>query len=487
MTVSVMPQDLTLEGELAIPEGARAIVLFVHGSGSDRHGTRNSYVAAVLNNCGIATLLIDLLTPEEKKIDVMTRHIRFDIALLTKRVEGITNWIRQQRELEHLKVGYFGSSTGAAATITAASRLKDEEGQCIVKSIVLRGGRPDLADLETASRHLTAPTLFIVGSKDIPIIGINKRASKELTQTKSCELIIIQGASHLFEEPGTMEQVAKAAVEWFTFYLAGVGERFDGTKYHAKAMTDTVHDFFTKMKEFSGAPHIKFKDRTAAGEILGTLLSGKYKAEHVSREEEEKRRKTRGGVAQGTIAVIGIARGGVIVGHAVAQRLSADFDVVVTKRLKHPDNSEEAIGAITVDGFEYLLADRIESSMLSKEYIEMEKAERRKDIERKMNLYHAGKKREFAIAGRNVILVDDGAATGVSLVATSRWIRKQNPAGLIIAIPVVSQQAELRVKSEADKIEAIRRPRSFHSVDQFYQNFDPVSDDDIIRIMKNRG
>lgn len=442
-------------------------------------------MAEVLNNCGIATLLIDLLTAEEKKIDAVTRHIRFDVRLLTERVEVITNWIKQQKKMGDLKVGYFGSSTGAAAAITAASRLKEDNGQCMVKSIILRGGRPDLADLKAASQHLTAPTLLIVGSKDIPIIEINKRAAKEFRQAKSCELVIIHGASHLFEEHGTMELVARAAAEWFTSYLTEGGTRFDTRKYHAKPISTSMHDLIAKMKHFSEAPHLKFKNRTAAGEILGALLSGENKSKQVSPALREKGASKR--MAQGSITVLGIARGGVIVGHAVAQKLSADFDVIVTKRLRHPDNSEESIGAVTADGFEYLLADRIQASALSREYIEMEKVERRKEVESKMNLYRSGNGREFAIEGRKVILVDDGAATGVSLVATSRWVKKQNPAELVIATPVISQQAELRAKGEADIIEAVRRPRSFQSVEQFYLDFEPVSDDEIIRIMKNSG
>src|SRR5215212_9839207 len=182
-----------VEGDLTIPLGAQAIVLFSHGSGGSRYSTRNQFVATVLNNKGIATLLVDLLNQEEKRIDEETKHLRYNIYLLLRRFEAVTNWLSQQPQTKGLRVGYFGSSTGAAAALMAAARLG------LAKAVVTRGGRPDLAN-ESAINQITAPTLFIVGGNDISAITINKRALESLNNAEAKDLAIIPNATHLFEE-----------------------------------------------------------------------------------------------------------------------------------------------------------------------------------------------------------------------------------------------------------------------------------------------
>src|SRR5829696_6735331 len=201
-----------LEGDLTIPLRARAIVLFAHGSGSSRYSSRNQFVANVLNNKGIATLLVDLLSHEEKRIDEETRHLRYNIELLAGRFAAITNWLVQQPETRDLKIGYFGSSTGAATALTTAARLG------LAKAIVTRGGRPDLAD-QSILHHLKASTLFIVGGNDTAVIEMNKRALELLGDAEVKELAIIPGATHLFEEPGKIEEVAQITADWFECYL----------------------------------------------------------------------------------------------------------------------------------------------------------------------------------------------------------------------------------------------------------------------------
>src|SRR5215207_8580778 len=180
-----------LEADLTIPLGAQAIVLFAHGSGSSRYSSRNQFVANVLNNKGIATLLVDLLSQEKKRIDEETKHVRYNIELLAGRFTAVTNWLAQQPETRDLKIGYFGSSTGVAAALIAAARLD------LAKAIVTRGGRPDLAG-ESAIHQVKAPTLFIVGSDDAPVIAVNKRALESLSNAEAKELAIIPGAGHLF-------------------------------------------------------------------------------------------------------------------------------------------------------------------------------------------------------------------------------------------------------------------------------------------------
>ena len=208
-----IPMDADVhEGALIVPPGAKGLVLFAHGSGSGRLSPRNNYVASVLRGSGVATLLFDLLTEKEDRI----YENRFDIDLLTQRLQLATEWVKQQVATRHLAIGYFGASTGAAAALKAAAALGPG-----VRAVVSRGGRPDLA-LDDLPR-VQAPTLLIVGGNDDVVIELNRKAYRELRAEK--ELKIIPGATHLFEEPGTLEQVATAAANWFAQHLAGAKTR----------------------------------------------------------------------------------------------------------------------------------------------------------------------------------------------------------------------------------------------------------------------
>ena len=209
--VQIPIDSIALEGNLIIPEGAKGIVIFAHGSGSSRHSPRNQYIAQELQRSGIGTLLFDLLTVEEERIDMLTRNLRFDIDLLANRLVNVTTWILSNPVTKDLKIGYFGASTGAAAALMAAK----EHGNTI-KAIVSRGGRPDLA--ESALIYVEASTLLIVGGKDTQVIDLNQWAFNRMTMLDK-ELKIVPGATHLFEEQGTLEEVARLAREWFKRYL----------------------------------------------------------------------------------------------------------------------------------------------------------------------------------------------------------------------------------------------------------------------------
>lgn len=198
--------SLHLEGILSVPSAARGVILFAHGSGSSRHSPRNRYVADILNESGLATLLIDLLTEDEQQVDLQTAHLRFDISLLAKRLEGISEWLVQHPEVRGLNLGHFGASTGAAAALVAAAELPQ-----LIRAVVSRGGRPDLAGPSLAG--VEAPTLLIVGGDDIPVIELNRRAMAHLQCQK--EIRIIPGATHLFEERGALEKVSGLARDWF--------------------------------------------------------------------------------------------------------------------------------------------------------------------------------------------------------------------------------------------------------------------------------
>jgi putative phosphoribosyl transferase len=211
VSVSIPVNGAKLQGNLNVPPRARGLVLFAHGSGSSRHSPRNQYVASVLREGGLATLLMDLLTPDEEAIDLRTRQLRFDIDLLAERIVATTDWLRENPDTRDLKVGYFGASTGAGAALVAASRRPD-----MIGAVVSRGGRPDLA--RSALSAVRAPTLLLVGGDDQPVIEMNRQALSALRVDK--ELEIVPGATHLFEEPGTLEQVARSARAWFERHLA---------------------------------------------------------------------------------------------------------------------------------------------------------------------------------------------------------------------------------------------------------------------------
>jgi dienelactone hydrolase len=204
--VTVEVDSIHLDGYLSVPTGAAGAVLFAHGSGSSRHSPRNRAVADLLNESGLATLLIDLLTDDEQEVDLQTAHFRFDIPFLAKRLVGSTGWLEGQQESAGLKIGHFGASTGAAAALVAAAELPRS-----VRAVVSRGGRPDLAG--DALARVEAPTLLIVGSADPVVLDLNRKAMAQMHCQK--ELQIISGATHLFEEPGALDKVARLARDWF--------------------------------------------------------------------------------------------------------------------------------------------------------------------------------------------------------------------------------------------------------------------------------
>jgi dienelactone hydrolase len=208
--VRVPADPVTLDGDLRLPAEARGIVLFAHGSGSGRHSPRNRYVATLLNQAKLATLLVDLLTPEEEAVDLRTAHLRFDIDLLAERLVSVTDWLTQYPDTRHLKIGYFGASTGAAAALVAAAGRPEAVG-----AVVSRGGRPDLAG--PALPRVQAPTLLIVGGNDFQVIELNRAALEQLRCEK--RLVIVPGATHLFEEPGALDEVALLARDWFERHL----------------------------------------------------------------------------------------------------------------------------------------------------------------------------------------------------------------------------------------------------------------------------
>jgi putative phosphoribosyl transferase len=219
--VRVTAATVELEGDLALPVDARGVVLFAHGSGSSRHSPRNRFVAGELQRAGLGTLLLDLLTPAEEEVDLRTRRLRFDIGMLAERLVGAIDWLVARPDARDLRVGLFGASTGGGAALVAAAERPDRVG-----AVVSRGGRPDLAG--PALSRVRAPTLLVVGGEDQPVIAMNEEAMKQMVAGE-VRLEIVPGATHLFEEPGTLERVADLAAQWFGRYLGAEDRRLDSS------------------------------------------------------------------------------------------------------------------------------------------------------------------------------------------------------------------------------------------------------------------
>jgi predicted alpha/beta-hydrolase family hydrolase len=209
-TIKIPVGNAKVEGNLFLPSGTHGVVVFAHGSGSSRYSPRNQYIAQEFNKAQLGTLLFDLLTQDEEQEDEFTAQYRFDIPLLAGRLVGVTKWLRNHSQTRPLSLGYFGASTGAAAALIAAAKMPHE-----VEAVVSRGGRPDLVGEYLAD--VKAPTLLVVGGLDVEVIDLNRQAMRQMTNKN--RLVIVEGATHLFEEPGKLEEVARVAMEWFSRYL----------------------------------------------------------------------------------------------------------------------------------------------------------------------------------------------------------------------------------------------------------------------------
>ena len=427
VSVSIPSDSVQLEGELMIPENAVGIVLFAHGSGSSRLSPRNQFVAEALQKSGIGTLLFDLLTEEEAS----DRDNVFDIDFLAHRLSDATRWLKGRSEIKDRSLGYFGASTGAAAALVAASQDHD------IRAVVSRGGRPDLA-----IRHLAdvkAPTLLIVGGHDYGVIELNEKAYRVLHCEKS--LKIVPGATHLFEEPGALEQVAELASHWFNRHL-GTQEAAEPTSRET-----TV-----------------YSNRQQAGRMLARRLMSHADAD---------------------VVVLGVPRGGLPVAKEVADALGAPLDVIVVRKLGAPGQPEFGIGAV-VDGDHpraIFNPGIVEQLGVSDEYIEAEIARQLKEVNRREAAYRGGRAK-IPLADKTVILVDDGIATGSSVRAALRGVRRQKPKRLVLAVPVAPADTIEALRSEADEIVCLETPEDFFAVGQFYRDFHQVTDKEVRAILQ---
>jgi len=429
-----IPSDATLlEGTLTVPEGAMGVVLFAHGSGSSRLSPRNTFVAKALQKAGIGTLLFDLLT-EDEAID---RENVFDIDFLGHRLVDATRWLRSRTVYTKYPLGYFGASTGAAAALVAAARDSS------IKAVVSRGGRPDLA--MNVLNRVKAPTLLIVGGDDSPVIEMNQEAFERLLCEKAMK--IVPGATHLFEEPGTLEEVVRSARDWFTKYLTS-----DAAEEGAS--TDCPHD----------NESIVFADRADAGRRLAERLL-KYKNQNP--------------------VVMGVPRGGVPVAFEIARALNAPLDVIIARKLGAPGQPELGVGAV-VDGDHpetTLNREVVNALRVSRDYLEREIHNQLKEIHRRNLVYRAGRAR-IELKNRTVIVVDDGIATGGSIRAALRGIRQQEPRKVVLAVPVGPADAIGSLRDDADDIVCLSTPPMFFGVGECYRDFHQLTDAEVIRLLE---
>ena len=377
-----------------------------------------------MRNAGFATLLLDLLTPEEER----DRRNVFDIELLATRLTRATQWVAENPSTADLMPCYFGASTGAGAALRAAAVQNSR-----VTAIVSRGGRPDLAF--NVLPLVRAPTLLLVGSLDKDVIEMNRRAYAALTCEKC--LIIVQGAGHLFEEPGTLDEVVQQTIAWFRGHLPGPASRAD-----------------------TGG---MFLDRREAGRELARALSKFSGSEPL---------------------ILALPRGGVPVAFEVAKALQAPLDLLMVRKIGAPGHEEFGIGAV-VDGNDpqvVLNAEAIDLVDPPTGYVEAETQRQLKEIERRRRLYLGGR-HPIPTKGRTVILVDDGIATGGTMRAALKAMRRTGACRLVVAVPVASPDVIEALRHEADEVICLREPTPLSAVGLHYADFRQTTDEEVVRLL----
>lgn len=413
----------SLGGELALPDRAVGIVIFAHGSGSSRFSPRNQFVARSLNEAGFATLLMDLL--EEAEAD--DRRNVFDVDLLADRLAAAVDWVGTEDVLRNLPIGLFGASTGSAAALAAASRRPEA-----VRAVVSRGGRPDLAWKSLPEVYV--PTLLIVGEYDAEVLQLNRSAARRLGGLH--EIRIVPRATHLFEEPGALHEVAAMAKGWFVTHLASRGP---------------VQEACPSM----------FADRADAGRHLANRLRGRSFTDPV---------------------VLAIPRGGIVAAAILANSLNADLDVILARKLRMPDNPEYALGAISETGDVFLNAEARELPPSLQAYLEKECQHQKAEIARRQSVFRPGRE-PLTLSGRSVLVVDDGIATGATMIAALRAIRMQNPLELIVAVPVAAPDRLRQVERECDEAVCLIVAPELHAVGEYYEDFAQIEDEEVVRTL----
>ncbi len=430
--VIVPAQGVELAGTLALPDRARGLVLFAHGSGSSRFSPRNRRVAAELQARGLGTLLFDLLTAEEEAIDAVDASLRFDVELLAGRLLAAASWAQNDSRTRRLPIGLFGASTGAAAAMIAAARRPE-----VVAAVVSRGGRPDMAGAELA--RVAAPTLLLVGGADEPVLALNRAAARRIAAP--CQLSVIPGATHLFEEPGALEEVARQAGDFMAEHLGA-----------ARAPAPDPPDDDPE----------RFADRAQAGRRLAAALSTRAWTDAV---------------------VLGLPRGGVPVAYEVAVALNAPLDVVVVRKLGVPFQPELGMGAVAEGPALYVNRELVDLCGVSPG--ELMAVIRREAVEvRRRVVRFRGGRPPPDVRGRCVILVDDGIATGGTTRAAIRAVRRRGAGRLVLAAPVAARNTIAMLRPLVDEVVCPSQPRALSAIGAWYDDFRQVPDDEVTRLLE---
>jgi len=414
-----------LQGLLGFPStAAHGLVIFAHGSGSGRLSPRNQHVAHGLRRAGLATLLLDLLTPTEE----LDRANVFNIELLARRLASATRWAQRNVATAKLPIGYFGASTGGGAALAAAVAVGGA-----VRAVVSRGGRPDLA--ANALDHVRAPTLLIVGGADTTVIDLNRQALERIRARKS--LVIVPGAGHLFEQPGALDEVTDLAAEWFIDFLP------------------------PRMALPAEFP--QFEDRREAGRQLAAALRRFRHDDPI---------------------ILALPRGGVPVAYEIAEALDAPLDVVLVRKIGAPGHPEYGLGAV-VDGKDpQVVLNEAATGQLrpSPEYLAGELRRQLAEMERRRAVYRHGRQ-ALPVKGRTVIVVDDGIATGGTVKAVLKALSRTGVAHTILAVPLAPLEVLEELREMAYEVVCLASPVPFHAVGLHYKDFEQTNDAEVIALL----
>lgn len=421
--------DVSLGGTLAIPPGARGLIVLVDCSGC-RLSPHHRQVAEQLHRVRLATLLLDLLTPEEVEKDANTGHWRFDVEMLSRRLRGVTSELRRLTPVRDVRIGYFATGTGAAAALIAAAESPQGIG-----AVVACGGRPDLAAHWLPRVH--APALVIVGRDDDLLLALNRDAVTHLRAVSRLE--VVEGATHRFEDQDVADEVERLAAGWFTRYLLHSGGRWLGPRLAQQC----------------------FRDRTEAGHLLTAEL--------------------RDFAHRSDVIVLGLPRGGVPVAYEIARALGAELDVLNVRKLGFPGHEELALGAIATGGVRVLNPEELR--FVSDEELEAITRREQRELGRRERRYREARPAP-KLHGRTVILVDDGLATGATMRAAISAVRTQQPAAVIVAVPTAPADTCSALASQVDELVCLVAPELFFGVGQWYEDFSECSDSDVRRLVK---
>ena len=437
-----------LDGILVVPENATGIVVVANGNGGGRHSSKSRFVSDALNADGFATLVLDLLSQGEERFP----HLVFNVALLARNLRTAIDLLRQDPLMADLPLGLFGASIGAAAALKMAADNPD-----LVDAIVSQGGRTDLATDWLG--QIRAPTLLIVGSEDTDVVHFNEKSAADLTCIH--ELTVVRGATHLFEEPGSMQEVAELSCDWFSRFFRQNMTSLPAGIAAANSSIDPEDGPKLDRSETKRMSTPTFRDRQDAARQLTDKLR--------SREIDHP-------------LLLAIPRGGVVTGLVIAETLPADFDVVLVRKLGAPGNPEFAIGSVAENGKVFLNQWLIDDLDEWNDYVAQEFHRQLEILKRRRDRIRSVLNRQ-SIARRTVILVDDGIATGSTVRAALEIVKAEKPCRIILAVPVIAPSAMELLRPLCDEIVYLESPPNFQAVGQFYESFPQVTDDDLLYLL----